>query len=404
MRVTTAFNRLLAIPGASVCGIRFEQEAVVVGLRRRTRRLVCPRCGCIGRAGYDARKRRWRHLDLGGVRCLLECELRRFPCPGCGRIVTEAVPWARPGARFTRAFEQLVAWLAQQAAFSVIARLLRVSWRSVGRIVTRVVAEQFERRRPRNLRRIGIDEVSYRRGHRYLTLVCDHRSGAVVWAGEGRSQQTLERFFDELGAEAAKLELVSLDFFPHYRWALERRAPQARLCYDPFHVVALANFALDRVRTQEWQALRRSGAGGQWLKQTRWSVLKRPERLSERQAETLAILQRDNARLYRAYLLKEQLRALYHADPGDAPALLEAWLTWASRSRLRPFVRLARTLRQHKDGVLAAIELGLSNSRLEALNSKVRLISHRSFGFHSAEPLIALIYLCCGAVSVDLPT
>jgi len=404
MRVTTAFNRMLAIPGTSVCTVRFEGEGVVIGLRRRSRRLVCARCGCVGRAAYDRRRRRWRHLDLGRVRCLLECELRRFRCPGCARIVTEAVPWARPGARFTRAFEDLVGWLAQQAAFSVLARLLRISWRSVGRIVARLVAGQLDRRRLRGLRRIGVDEVSYRRGHRYLTLICDHDRGAVVWAGEGRGRQTLERFFDELGAEAAKLELVSLDFFPHYRWAVERCAPQARLCFDPFHVVALANFALDRVRTQEWQALRRSGAGGRWLKQTRWSVLKRPERLSARQTETLAVLQQKNARLYRAYLLKEQLRALYRAGPRDAPSLLQAWLAWASRSRLRPFVRLARTLRQHKDGILAAIELGLSNGRLEALNSKVRLISHRSYGFHSAQPLIALIYLCCGAVTVTLPT
>jgi transposase len=163
MRVTTAFNRLLAIPGASVCGIRFEQGEVVVGLRRRPRRLVCPRCGCVGRAGYERRRRRWRHLDLGGVRCVLECELRRFPCPGCARVVTEAVPWARPAARFTRAFEDLVAWLAQQAAFSVIARLLRLSWRSVGRIVARVVASQLDPRRLSGLRRIGVDEVAYRR-------------------------------------------------------------------------------------------------------------------------------------------------------------------------------------------------------------------------------------------------
>jgi len=116
MRVTTAFNRLLALPGPSVRSVRFEREGVVVGLRRRSRRLVCPRCGCLGEAGYDRReRRRWRHLDLGGVRCYLECELRRFPCPGCQRVVTDAVPWARPGARFTRDFEDVVAWLAQQA-------------------------------------------------------------------------------------------------------------------------------------------------------------------------------------------------------------------------------------------------------------------------------------------------
>src|SRR5881397_2362686 len=120
MRVTTAFNRLLEIPGAAVGAVSFEREGVVVGLRRRARRLVCPRCGCLGRAGYDCRRRRWRHLDLASTRLYLECELRRFPCPGCGRVVTEAVPWARPGSRFTRDFEDVVAWLAEQAAFSVI--------------------------------------------------------------------------------------------------------------------------------------------------------------------------------------------------------------------------------------------------------------------------------------------
>ncbi len=406
MRVTTAFNRMLAIPGASVRSVRFEHEGVVVGLRRRSRRLVCPRCGCLGKGGYDRREhRRWRHLDLGAVRCYLECELRRFPCPGCRKVVTEAVPWARPRSRFSRDFEDVVCWLAQQAAFSVISRLLRVTWRSVARIVARVVRELVDRRRLRDLAAIGVDEVSYRRGQRYLTLVADHRSGAVAWAGKGRSQATLERFFDELGeVEAAKLRAVSLDMWAPYLNAVAARAPQARVCFDPFHVVQLANRAVDTVRRQEWQALRRSGGGARWLKHTRWSVLKRPERLSERQAETLAILQRENARLYRAYLLKEQLRAIYSAPPADAPRLLEAWLRWASRSKLKPFVRLARTLREHKAGILAAIELGLSNSRLEALNSKVRLISHRSFGFHSAEPLIALIYLCCGAVTVQLPT
>jgi transposase len=405
MRVTTAFNRLLQVPGASVATVRFERDGVVVGLRRRARRLVCARCGCVGRAGYDRRSRRWRHLDLGGVRCYLECELRRFSCPGCERVVSEAVPWARPAARFTRAFEDLVAWLAQQAAFSVVCRLLRVTWRSVARIVSRVVAELRAGARLQALERIGVDDVSYRRGYRFLTVVADHDSGRVVWAGEGHSQQTLEGFFDQLGdEETAKLQAVSVDMWVPYRNALAARAPQARVCFDPFHVVARANKALEAVRKQEWQQLRRSGGEARWLKQTRWAVLKRPERLSERQTETLAFLQQKNARLYRAYLLKEQLRAIYAATPDDAERLLDAWIRWAGRSQLRPFQTLARTLRQNKDGVLAAIELGLSNSRLEALNSKVRLISHRSYGFHNADPLIALIYLCCGTLTIQLPT
>jgi transposase len=405
MRVTTAFNRLLQLEGASVVGVAFEGEAVVVGLTRRRRLLACPRCGCVGRAGYDRRTRRWRHLDLGRVRCFVECELRRFPCPGCRRVVSEAVPWARPGARFTRAFEDVVAWLARQTAFSVIGRLLRISWRSVARIVGRVIAELRPNERLAGLARIGVDDLSYRRGYRFLTVVVDHDSRRVVWVGKGHSQQTLERFFDQLGREGTEaLRAISCDMWAAYQKAIAARAPAARVCIDPFHVVQRANRAVETVRKQEWRKLRQEGGQARWLQQTRWSVLKRPERLSGRQAESLALLQRENARLYRAYLLKEQLRGIYAATPGDAAKLLDGWISWASRSDLRPFLTLARTLRKHRDGVLAAIELGLSNSRLEALNARIRLINHRSYGFHSAEPLIALIHLCCGPLTIELPT
>jgi transposase len=405
MRVTTAFNRLLQLQGASVVSVAFEGDGVVVGLRRRRRLLVCPRCGCVGRAGYDRRTRRWRHLDLGRVRCLLECELRRFRCPGCRRVVSEAVPWARPGARFTRAFEQVVAWLAQQAAFSVIGRLLRITWRSVARIVARVIAELRPNERLAGLTRIGVDDLSYRRGYRFLTVVADQDSGRVVWVGKGHSQQTLERFFDQLGAEqTAGLAAISCDMWAAYQKAIAARAPQARVCIDPFHVVQRANKAVETVRKQEWRKLRQEGRQARWLQQTRWSVLKRPERLSDRQAASLAVLQRENKRLYRAYLLKEQLRGIYAAAPADAATLLDSWISWASHSDLPPFLTLARTLRKHRDGVLAAIELGLSNSRLEALNAKIRLINHRSYGFHSADPLIALIHLCCGPITIQLPT
>ena len=407
MRVSTAFNRLLQVPGASVAAVSFEREGVVVCLRRRARRLVCPRCGCLGRAAYDRREhRRWRHLDLGGSRCFLECELRRFPCPGCERVVTEAVAWARPGARFSRDFEDVVAWLAQQAAFSVISRLLRVTWRSVAAIVRRVVCDELDRRRLCDLYLIGVDEVSYRRGQRYLTLVADHRDGAVVWAGKGRGAATLERFFDELGSEeTAKLRAVSIDMAGGYQKALRSRCAQATVCFDPFHVVALCNRALDQLRRALWNRLGKSKGSGRVIKGTRWALLKDPAALTYSQQGTVAFLARLNSPLYRGYLLKEQLRALYAPESrAQAPALLEAWLRAAARSKLKPFVKLARTLREHREGILNAIRLGLSNSRLEGLASRIRLISHRSFGFHSAEPLIALIYLCCGRIVVVLPT
>ena len=402
MRVTTAFNRLLGIQGVSVAAVRFERDVVLVGLRVQ-RRLVCPRCGCVGAGGYDQRLRRWRHLDLARRRCLLEYRLRRFACPGCRRVVSEAVAWARPGARFTCAFEQLVAWLAQQSAFSVISRLLRVTWRSVARIVSRVVAEAPPRLD--GLERIGIDEISYRRGRRFLTVVVDHGSGRVVWVGEGHSQQTLDAFFDALGPErTARLRAVSVDMWAAYLKALRARAPQAAICIDPFHVVQQANKAVEAVRKQEWRRLQATGRPARWLQQTRWAVLKRPERLNARQADTLALLERENQRLYQAYLLKEQLRAIYALPPAAAAALLDSWLETASQSELPPFRRLARMLNRHRTGVLNTIEHGLSNSRLEALNAHIRLINHRSYGFHSPKPLIALIHLCRGQITIPLPT
>jgi transposase len=160
-----------------------------------------------------------------------------------------------------------------------------------------------------------------------------------------------------------------------------------------------------RVRRDEWNAHDRSRTKtGKWIKGTRWSLLKSPDKQSIPQLALLGEVAQANKPMFRAFLLKEELRLLYHLeDPALAPAHLDAWLAWASRSRPEPFIKLARTIRRHRQGILAAIRLGLSNGRLEGLNSRIRLISHRSFGFHSAQPLIALVYLCCSGVVIDLP-
>jgi transposase len=405
MRVTTAFNRLLRLPGASVIDVSFSAEGVVVTVRLRRRRRVCSRCGQTGRLAIHGRRvKRWRHLDLGASRCIIECELRRLWCRSCGAQF-EAVPWARAGSRYTRDFEDVVAWLAQQMAKTPIAGLLRIAWDTVGRIVARVSADHLDERRLEGLVCIGVDEISYRRGQRYLTSVADHRTGAIVWCRAGRNSATLAEFFAQLGDRKDSIRAVSIDMSGEYQRAIRETIPDAQLCFDPFHVCRLASRATDQVRRDEWNAHERSHTqAGRWVKGTRWSLLKAPERQTVAQLATLWEVQHANRALYRAFLLREELRLLYHLDdPRLAPAHLDAWLAWASRSRLRPFVRLARTLRAHRDGILAAIRLGLSNGRLEGLNSKIRLISHRSYGFHSADALIALVYLCCAGIVIDLP-
>jgi transposase len=246
----------------------------------------------------------------------------------------------------------------------------------------------------------------HRRGQRYLTSVADHRTGAIVWCRPGRNSAALAEFFDELGPRRDSIRAVSIDMSGECQRAIRAGIPQAEICFDPFHVCRLASRATDQVRRDEWNAHERSHtATGRWVKGTRWSLLKAPERQTLGQLATLGEVQQGNTRLYRAFLLREELRLLYHLDdPRLAPAHLDARLAWAARSRLRPFVALARTLRTHRAGILAAIRLGLSNGRLEGLNSKIRLISHRSFGFHSsATALIALVYLCCSGTVIDLP-
>lgn len=419
MRVTTSFNKMLAIVGASVASVSFAPEGVVVGLRRRRAKRCCP-CGWKTWAVYDRSVRRWRHLDLGITRCWLEAEIVRLDCRRCGRVRTEEVPWARPGARHSRDLQDVVAWLAQRTDKTTVCRLLRVSWEAVARIVTMVVADQIDGARLDGLYRIGVDEVSYRKGHRYLTVVADHdRDGVVVWVGEGKSGDTLGLFFDALGPERAQqLQAASMDLAGAFAKTTRTRAPEARICADPFHVIKLANTALEETRRSEWNRARRSAGvvhrpwgrtrrdpAAQLLKRTRWALLKDPAALTNDQQDTLDQLRRARHVLFRAWALKEELRDLYRLAPRRrADTHLDAWLARACRSRIPAMVALSKTLRARRDDILAAVELGLSNSKLEGLNSKIRLINHRGYGHHSAAAIIGMIYLCCGGITVELPT
>ena len=354
MRATTAFNKVLAIPGACVAAVTFTPEGIVVDLKRRGKRLRCS-CGWSTRAVYDRSTRSWRGLDLGATKLVLRAEIRRLACRGCGRVRTEDVPWARPGSRFTGDFEDVVAWLAQRMDKTAITRLLRCSWAAVANIVARVVADQLDDARLDEVYRIGVDEVSYRKGHRYLTVVADHdRDGAVIWAGEGKKAATLQQFYDQLGqTRTAQLQAVSMDLGAAFKKATDAKAPQARQCADPFHVIALANEAINKARRWAWNIERdkakhaaaaagpkprgRPPAGSpppprdqaRWVKHTRWALLKDPDQLKPKQLEVLHELRRTGSVLYRCWQLKEGLRDLYRlSDPADAPAHLDWWLGW----------------------------------------------------------------------------
>ena len=462
MRVSSAFSRLLRLRGVWVRSVKFEPDRVVVGVALRARCLHCPKCS------YSTRHREskqhhdsvWRHLDLGVWRLEVHARLRRLRCPEHGAVV-EGVPFARDGARFTSDFENLVAWLATKTDTTATCRLTRIDWHTVGRIIERVGEEHLSQQdRLSDLFVISIDEVAWRKGHRYLTLVGDHRRRCVIWGAEGKGQAAADAFFAELDppatearepagqprqspepaimvpfgpsptvpaghgiqaawlqdgseiepalfARASKLRAVSMYMTGGYAKSVRRHAPQAAIVIDNYHVVALATKALDEVRREYWNELRQAGQAddAKQFKDSRWALLKNPEDLTERQANTLAALHAAGGKVPRAWSMKEMVRAIF--APGlsveTVSAMIDRLLARLSRSRLQPFIRLGRTIRKHREGILAARRLKLSNARAEALNNKVKLIVRRAYGFHSANAALTLVHLTCGLVTPKLP-
>ncbi len=410
MRVCTALNRILNLPGASVSWAEFTGDGLVLGLRRHRRRLlICP-CGTRTWARYDQSRRRWRHLNFGTTRVFVEAEVFRVDCRTCGRVRTEQVPWARPGARHTRDFEDVVGWLAQRTDKTTVSKLLGCSWETVDRVAKRLVEEHVQDARLDNLYRIGVDEISYKRGHRYLTIVADHDTGRVVWVSRDRNKAALESFFDALGPErTAALQAVTLDGSSVYRPVIEERASHVTLCLDPFHVIKWCNEALDLFyRAQPAPRPEYLGAGRFTIRawrRTRLALRSGAEGLDQNHQALINSIRRHNYRLFRAWELKEQLRELYRSvDPAHAPRYLSRWCSSALRSKIPAYETLARRIRKHFDAVIAAVQLGLSNSRLEGINSKVRVIQRRGYGHPSAESLMTMIYLCLSGINLCLPT
>jgi transposase len=291
---------------------------------------------------------------------------------------------------------------------------MRVAWRTVGAIVARVWADVEQvHDRFANLRRIGIDEISYKKGHRYITVVVDHDSGRLVWAAPGRDKATLRGFFDALGEQrSAQIRQVSADAADWIAAVVAERCPNAVRCADPFHVVAWATEALDEVRRQAWNTARgavhrrragRAGGDAKRLKHARYALWKNPEDLTENQREKLAWIATTDPRLYRAYLLKEGLRHVFKVKGQAGKEALDRWISWARRCRIPAFVDLQRRILKHRVAIDAALEHGLSQGLIESTNTKIRLLTRIAFGFGSPQALIALAMLALGGHRPALP-
>ncbi len=405
------WRRMLGVDRATVIeAVELDETINAVVADVRPRRDAKRRCGRCGRRapGYDRGegRRRWRALDLGTVQCFLEADSPRVACPEHGPTVAQ-VPWARHDAGHSRDFDDQVAWLVTHTAKSAVCELMRVAWRTVGSIVARVVADGRAAHDPFDgLVRIGLDEISYKRGHRYLMIAVDHDSGRLIWAAVGANKRTLGAFFDLLGEErCAKIRLVSADAAEWIADVVHERCENATLCTDGFHVVQWATDALDEVRRDVWNEARKSGMTGhaKELKGCRYALWKNPEDLTAGQEAKLAWIAKVNTTLYRAYLLKEQLRAIIRVKGVLALTMLDDWLAWAARCRIPAFVELGRKIRKNLAGIEASLLNKLSNALIESTNTKLRVLHRMAFGFQKPEHLIALALLDRGGYCPDLP-
>jgi len=395
---------VLNLQGAVVNGARPRPGDGTVEVEVRRRCNAKPRCPVCRRAltgRIICKRREWRHLDLIRQRTVVVAQLREGYCSKHGRRV-ERVPWAAPGSRHTHAFDEAVASLVQVADKTAAGRMFRVSWRTVGRIVERVVSRKLSKDRFDGLEFIGIDETSYKRGHRYMTVVVNLMTGRVVWMGEGKSAGTLASFFEELGPRRCeRLRMVAMDMTGAYKTAIDECVPHVDIVYDRYHVVKLLLDAIDEIRREEVGKL--EGDERKALKNTRFSLLRNPKRhLSRKDVAAVERVRRSNRALARAYELRCDFEELWEiTDPDAAREFAMNWTRAALRSRRKPLRRFAKTVRKHLDGILGYFRYwGTTSGVVEGTNNKIKLAVHRAYGFHSVTALMSMVYLCCAGIVV----
>jgi transposase len=367
----------------------------------------CGRCGerCAWE-DHGGGERTWRHVDVGFATSTLVAPARRVKCPTHG-VTVALVPWARHDSSFSRAFEDLVVYDAIASSKATAARRHCVSWRAVNNACVRVATEALGRvDLLAGLSAIAIDEVKYKKGQKYLTVICSHTTGQVVWAAKGRSKDTLMAFFSALGDErCGALAFVTCDGAEWIHTVVAEQAPNATVCLDPFHVVKWATDAVDKTRREEWNTLRRSGSAtaAKEVKGLRWLLLRNWENLSRLQRKELRALERANARIHRAWRLKEELRDVFKKGIVAARRALDRWLAAASRSRLEHFVKLARTIRAFRPKIEATIKFGYNNGLAESNNASIGRIRANARGFHDAQSFITMVMLDRAGIAPELP-
>jgi transposase len=356
--------------------------------------LRCPRCG-----SRDVERRgeveRIFHLPpIGRRRMQLLLPIARVHCSKCGIIRQVKVGFADESRRYSRSFERYVVELSRKMTLLDVARHLEIDWDTVKDIVKRHLQRHYAKPKLKHLRQIAIDEISVGRGNRYLTVVLDLKSGAVVFIGTGRGAEALDPFWKKLRASRARIQAVAVDMSPAYTSAIRRNLPQAVLVYDHFHIIKLYNDKLSELRRELYREAT-DKLHKNVLKGTRWLLLRNPENLDPKKKEPakLSAALKLNESLFTAYYLKEDLRQLWtFVDKATARRHLTAWAREAEESGIRMLQKFAKTLLAHREGILAWYDHPISTGPLEGTNNKIKTMKRQAYGFRDTEFFMLKIY------------
>ena len=375
--------------------------------------LVCPACGAASQKVHDRLARSWRHLDFFQFEAWLHAEVPRVGCAACGKTTQISVPWAREGSGFTLLFEALALTMCRDLPVRQSARALRVRDKQLWRRIEHYVSEARKKQDMSRVRIVGIDETSLRRGHDYVTVVHDLDAKRLLFCTEGRDHQTIQAFAQDLqahGGEPTAVAHACMDMSAAYLKGARAYLPNAQVSYDRFHVVKLAGEAMDEVRIAEWateKARVQQELGELTPRQRRsilWGLRRNPSGWTSTQVQAMHWLQRANLKTARAWRLKMALREVFanarsHNQAQRAGAELKAWLSWARRSRLEPFKRLATTLKTQFDAVVRGMLDHRSNAFVEAMNGMMQQAKRAARGFRTAANFIAIAYLRLGKLT-----
>lgn len=359
----------------------------------------CPECGRTGCKAYDTTEKTWRHLNFFQHEAFLHARTPRVLCEACGVRLVE-VPWARPGSGFTLLFEALVLAMVKDMPVAAVARLVGEHDTRVWRIVHHYVDEARAAADFSEVRHVGMDETSSKRGHNYITLFVDLERSKLLFATEGRDARTVAAFREELethGGHAGQIEDFCLDMSPAYRKGIEDSFPQAGITFDKFHIMKLINEAVDQVRRQEQKERPE-------LRGSRYVWIKNPQNLTHKQIEISDALHPRgmNLKTVRAYHLRLSFQDLWILPAEAADTFLKKWYFWATHSRLDPMIRVARTIRNHWHGVLHWFQTRISNGVLEGINSLIQAAKAKARGYRTTRNLIAMAYLTAGDLNFKL--